>query len=316
MANPKYEFFKTHANTKDLARQVWNEAELKYYNLWMSKFKINGLDEELSAAQNNFIFRKFWEQGKVAGYMIPEIGPSFAMFSDSKEALKYGMYDQVSEVRLINNRGVSTKLIPDKAMIVGKDVVVGYCKPDRSGVKKQVDYYISRIAEAEMVINTNLQLHKMPFILTVDGTEQKKKLDDVVQRILDNELIVYASNQELTNINVLALNTPYIIDKIQDYIRTKEMQLLTILGIDNNGDQRLMMTNITSDAVNANNDCINNFHRCYKQEIEKFIESMNRTFGLTLSLEDNAPKVQSIHNDINEGEQEDGKEEDQTVYSA
>lgn len=31
----------------------------KYYNLWMSKFKWTGLDEEMATQEENFIMRKF-----------------------------------------------------------------------------------------------------------------------------------------------------------------------------------------------------------------------------------------------------------------
>lgn len=42
----------------------------KYYNIWMSKFKWTGLDEEMAAQEENFIMRKFWSDGTVSGRPI------------------------------------------------------------------------------------------------------------------------------------------------------------------------------------------------------------------------------------------------------
>ena len=43
----------------DLASKAKQNYINKYYNIWMSKFKWSGLDEEVAAKQENFIMRKF-----------------------------------------------------------------------------------------------------------------------------------------------------------------------------------------------------------------------------------------------------------------
>lgn len=42
----------------------------KYYNIWMSKFKWTGLDEEMASQEENFIMRKFWSDGTVVARPI------------------------------------------------------------------------------------------------------------------------------------------------------------------------------------------------------------------------------------------------------
>lgn len=63
----KYTFFKGNdeygnggrAAVLDLEQKCKQNYINKYYNIWMSKFKWTGLDEEIKDQQENFIMRKF-----------------------------------------------------------------------------------------------------------------------------------------------------------------------------------------------------------------------------------------------------------------
>lgn len=63
----KYTFFKGEseygkagqASVLELQNRCKNNYINKYFNIWMSKFKWNGLDEEIKMQQENFIMRKF-----------------------------------------------------------------------------------------------------------------------------------------------------------------------------------------------------------------------------------------------------------------
>ena len=63
----KYTFFKGNSEYGDggkqsvleLAQKCKQNYINKYYNIWMSKFEWEGLDEELKEQQENFIMRKF-----------------------------------------------------------------------------------------------------------------------------------------------------------------------------------------------------------------------------------------------------------------
>ena len=63
----KYSFFKGDDEYGDggkqsvleLAQKCKQNYINKYYNIWMSKFEWEGLDEELKEQQENFIMRKF-----------------------------------------------------------------------------------------------------------------------------------------------------------------------------------------------------------------------------------------------------------------
>ena len=64
----KYKYWKRR--TKDQALNLFSIAKNKYYNkyynLWMSKFKWRGLDEDLKEQEENYIMRKLWSEGALA----------------------------------------------------------------------------------------------------------------------------------------------------------------------------------------------------------------------------------------------------------
>ena len=67
----KYAFWYGDGNA---VSEIQNRCKQNYinkcYNIWMSKFKWDGLDEEMAAQEENFIMRKFWSDGTVAARNI------------------------------------------------------------------------------------------------------------------------------------------------------------------------------------------------------------------------------------------------------
>lgn len=62
----KYNFFKRMSQgdvndngVLELENRIRQAYLTKYYNIWMSKFEWDGLDEEMKDQQENFIMRKF-----------------------------------------------------------------------------------------------------------------------------------------------------------------------------------------------------------------------------------------------------------------
>ena len=120
-------------------------------------------------------------------------------------------------------------------------------------------------------------------------------MKDVVKRILNNEVVVFTSLEDLGKIQALATNTPYIIDKLDNYKHCIELELLTFLGIDNSGTASLEQTHISVDAVNSNNDMINNYSNAITQSIQAMLSDIKRISGRVIEIEELEPSVQSIH---------------------
>lgn len=297
----KYRFFKGNAeeSVADLRARIKQNYINKTFNLWMSKFKWEGLDDSISHEQENFIMRKFWSDGTIAARMEPKTG---VMVFTPYAGFKYNLYDFPSEVNLVNLRSAPLQLVPQGPQVVGKDVVLLWCQPNHKSVFSVVNYYIDRLTQVALTINTNLNLMKMPYLIGV-SEEDKDRMKDVVERILNDELVVFTNLEDLSKLQAVATTTPYIVDKLHDYARSLESELLTVLGIDNNGNATLEQTHISIDAVNANNHVINEFHQGIEDEINKGLEQIKLTFGRTISIKCNIQKVESIHEEEKKDEE-------------
>ena len=284
MANNKYQFWKRFKGQpnyiQELFQEVSNNYTDKYYNIWMSKFKWTGLDEESKEQQENYIMRKLWSDGSLA---IRNIANTNLIALMPFATISYNYLDFPETVNLINKRGVSEVIIPSGEQVVNKDVAIVYCLPSHKPIKQLVKYYTDRIAQVEIIINNNLKLQNIPFVIGCNE-EDKDSMEDIVERILNNELVVYSAVGDINKLQTLATTAPYLIDKLKSYQVSLENELLTVLGIDNSGVQA-KKAQMLVDEVNANNDAINDFGNCIIDELKSWLERANKVLNRNISIE-------------------------------
>lgn len=249
----------------------------KYYNLFMNMFEWEGLDDE----QEYYLMKKLWCDGTIAAFKIKNIDElGFAPYAE----FEWNMYDFAEKVNLINERGVP--FIPSSVQVVNKDVVLGWIQNNHKSIKQIAEYYIDRMVQVDMVINTNIELHKMPYLIGVDSTD-KAKLDDVVDRILNNELVVYTDFDVLNLVQSLQTAPQYIIDKLHAYRIQMENELLSFFGMDNSGNAE-KATTMLLDEINSNNEFINasqdQFNTCLDKFCKKVKEVLNKDIKATLKF--------------------------------
>ena len=230
--------------------------------------------------------KKLWSLGTIAAFRIKNLDDilGFAPYA----AFGWNMYDFPEEVTLINERGVP--FIPSTVQVVDKDVVLGWIQFNQKPVKEIVEYYIDRMVQVDMVINTNIELHKMPYLIGVDTTD-KEKLEDIVDRILNNELVVFADLESVQLVKALATQPQYIIDKLHAYRIQLENELLTYLGYDNSGNSE-KATTMLLDEINANNVVINASADQFKTCIDNWCKRIKEVFGVEISAELKAEKAE------------------------
>ena len=292
--NPKYDFCKRYrgcgTEVKAFINQVAQNLKNKYYNVWMSKFKWSGLDEEIKEQEQNYIMRHFWSEGTVALRNIKGLN-LLAMCPWNTETYNY--LDFPEKIVLVNKRGVSKTIIPSTPQVVNKDVALLYCLPNHKSISSVVYYYIERMIQVEIVINNNLKLQNIPFVIGVTE-EDKDQFDDIIEKILNNELVVFTSVNDIKKLQTLATNAPYIVDKLKTYLVSLENELLTVLGIDNSGAQA-KQAQLTVDEVNASNDIINDYGLAIEDEIKAWLERANAVLGRNISIEAKTKPVDSTH---------------------
>ena len=263
--------------------QTVNMLRNKYYNLYRSNFKWNNINYR----QEDYIMRKFWADGTVAAFKIKnldEIG--FASWARNT----IDMYGETETVYLVNQ--YSSPLIPSTVQIVDKDVVLGWIQSNRKPLRMIVDWYIERIAQVDMVINTNLNLHKLPFIIPLDSSDKdaKKQLTDAVSKILNNELVLFVEGVDPSLFKAVATAAPYIIDKLANYRKDLENDLKTYLAVNNPGVNKIEQLQLSE--VNANNDEINSHDEDFKMQLDNFCERIKETLGYDISVEVQREKVE------------------------
>lgn len=270
-----------HYNAEITQRRIRTMYFNKYYNMFMNMFEWKGLTTE----EQNYVMKKLWGSGTIAAFKIKNLDVlGFAPYAECG----WNMYDFPEEVTLINEHGVP--FIPNTPQVVNKDVVLGWAQFNQKPVKEIVEYYIDRMTQVDMVINTNVELHKMPYLIGVDPAD-KEKLEDVVDRILSNELVVFADLESAQLVKALATQPQYIIDKLHAYRIQLENELLTYLGFDNSGNSE-KATTMLLDEINANNVVINASGDQFKTCVNNFCKRIKEVFGIEISAELKAERAE------------------------
>lgn len=272
-------------NVNDVYNQTVNMLRNKYYALYRSNFKWNNINYR----QEDFIMRKFWADGTVCAFKIPNID-EIGFCSWARNTID--MYGETETVYLVNQYG--SPLIPSTLQVVDKDVVLGWIQSNRKPLRMIVDWYIERIAQVDMVINTNLNLHKLPFLIPLDKGDKdaKSKLQDVVSRILNNELVLFVEGVDPTLFKAVATEAPFIIDKLANYRKDLENDLKTVLGVNNPGVNKIEQLQLSE--VQANDAEVNSHDTDYTYQLEQFCERIRETLGYDISVETVREPVEEV----------------------
>lgn len=150
-----------------------------------------------------------------------------------------------------------------------------------------------------MVINTNLQLSKVPFLIPVD--DDKAKVQDIVDKILNNELVIFAEGVDPSIFKAVATGAPYIIDKLHEYKVGLENELKTLLGIDNQGAVE-KREQLNLDETNANNNEINDAIDGMIDCLTEFTDRVKETFGVEIKFERTSDPINAM-GENHEGDQ-------------
>lgn len=256
----------------------------KYYNLFMNSLKWNNLTKE----EEDYIMRKLWSLGTIAAFNMKDFGTVYAPYA----VQGYGLYDVPTDVNIINERNIPG--FPIRPLKVNKEAVIGYIQRNKKPIRDIVDYYVTRLAQIEMVINTNLELQKIPFLIGISDTDTKNA-QEIVNKILNNEVVVFANMEEINQVKALVNGAPYILDKLYLFKNNLESELLTYLGIDNS---QIDVDKLAVDQINANNQMINNNSQGYINELTKWCEDVKKYLGTEISVETTQEPVESIHQDM------------------
>ena len=163
--------------------------------------------------------------------------------------------------------------------------------------------YSQRMFEVENCIRVNINQQKFPWFVNTTPNN-KKTMETMFQKVLNGEPYILGSKDQIGNVEVLTLNTPYVADKLNEYKYELEREVLSFHGLNNNFEKK---ERLLVDEVNSNNDFIDrNVELMYRQR-KLACEQMNKKFGWNVkvvNLNEEAKENQKL-----ELEKEDNKNE-------
>lgn len=302
----KLKYLRNQLSATDVSAVTLNFYLNKYYSLFMNRFKFKGVDYQ----QADFILRKMWGTGTICAFKMKEtIGsnehPQGLLVFVPYEPNGWNIYDYPTSVHYMNTKGV--KFIPYTEQVVDKDCVIGWCQRNKKSVKELVTYYIMKIVNIELVIDLNLNAHKMPYVIGA-APEDTKVLEEVMRLLQNNEPQLFVNVQDVDKLKALVSGAPYILDKLYDLKQAIENELREYLGLDNLGGSQKKEHLITAE-VESNNQVIqasgNNFIDCMKE----FFERIRDVLGVDVDVEINEEK-EDVENQPDNQEEEETQDED------
>lgn len=252
-----------------LYTQLMFEFENRFYNLYRSNWKVEGVTDE----EEKYILDQFWKRGQIAAFNDAVGDTHFAKFTKTSN----DMYGYPYTVRLTNEW--CSPIIPANDLIVqGPDAncALGYLNSSQKGLLNTVRYFLERIAQAEMLIHNQLKLMNCPYLIPIEA-EDKDKMNDIVSRILNNELVIFAEDVNPAMFKAIQTGVQYYIDKIQIYEDNLINQIKLILGVQNAGMnkvEQIQMAQVTSTGSETSG-----YETDYIHNLEKFSKRCKEVLG-------------------------------------
>ena len=154
-------------------------------------------------------------------------------------------------------------------------------------IQKFYDEYMFREIGFETVerfkrsINANIKQQKFPYLITTNKNNELS-MKKLYEKIQNGDPVIYGSKEiDLNTIQVMQTNTPYVVDKLNQYRYELEREILTFFGLNNNFEKK---ERLLTDEVNSNNDYVSSNIDLMLKTREEFCEEVNKMFGLNISV--------------------------------
>ena len=168
------------------------------------------------------------------------------------------------------------------------------------GNEQYIFDYAQRMFEVENCIRVNINQQKFPWFVNTTPNN-KKTMETMFEKVMNGEPYILGSKDQIGNVEVLTLNTPYIADKLNEYKYELEREVLSFHGLNNNFEKK---ERLLVDEVNSNNDFIDrNVELMYRQR-QLACESLNKKFGWNvrvINLNEEVKESQKLKLDNMEG---------------
>lgn len=268
----------------------------KYYNIYFGMIDFES--DSISRIMNLYMKRKLWSDGTFAVWKQKHTDLLGAAQYATKD---YDMYDYPAIINLVNKHNLPDEVVPSKELIVNKDCCIAYAQANMKSIKQIVQDYADQLSDIDNVMNTNLQLQKLPFVIQCDDEKQARRMRNVILQILNNDIAVEIPSGDKNSLLITPTAAPFVVDKLYEYRTNVENELKTYLGLDNSGGyekkERMIMDEVNSQRATIS-DSSYNFH----QMLDMFTKDVEEYLGVHINIKWNKEEQE---------EQIEMKEEDQ-----
>lgn len=163
------------------------------------------------------------------------------------------------------------------------DSVIIYNNYTHTNSMLDVEMYARRLYEIERTIDVNVKAQKTPTL--IKGTEtQMLTLKNLYMQYEGNEPFIYGDKSlDLSGIDVLNTNAPYVADKLNILKRQIWNEALTYLGVENSNTEK--KERLVSDEVTTNLGGVEAQRFCRLNARRKAAEAINKMFCLNIQVD-------------------------------
>ena len=144
-----------------------------------------------------------------------------------------------------------------------------------------VEEYAKKMNEVEKSINANIKQQKFPWLISTTKNNEFS-MKNLYAKIENGEPIIFGSKEiDTDSIKAFNTNTPYVVDKLNEYRFELEREILTFFGLNNNFEKK---ERLLVDEVNSNNEYITSNVDIMLKCREDFCREVSTKLGLNISV--------------------------------
>ena len=253
----------------------------RYKLLALNMFKWEGLPKGI---ETRHVEKALYEYGQVVFYNHRDYG--FIIVPCSPTGTPNILQDDVYVNATGFNSIETVKLVDSKESIYNLDYVCNYgvrCLNNDLAIptKLNVIDYANKMNEVEKAIDLNISQQKFPYII-FSNTGKQFSMQQLMKKVEEGEPVIYADNK-ITFDDLQCFNTgvPFIVDKLQDYKKDLEQEILNYFALSSTNNKRERML---VDELNLNNDYKDRTCELMFNQRQRFCEIVNQVYGLKLSV--------------------------------
>ena len=141
--------------------------------------------------------------------------------------------------------------------------------------------YANKMNEVEKAIDLNISQQKFPYLI-MTNTNTEFSMKTLMDKVNKGEPCIYIDKKlGIGDLQFFNTGVPFVVDKLQQYKKDLEQEILNYFGLSSTNDKRERML---VDELNLNNDYKDRTCELMFKQRKLFCELVNKTYGLNIKV--------------------------------